>query len=220
MASLRRTPWDTKALGVPAYEITVPGEKQFSRAAFRRGHYTVKVDPLASKALLHRYGFYYCDTLLEPACSRSRLKVFSHPKVRVTHHASLAALRRIARGAFTHGRFHRDFAVPRAAAEKRYENWLEGLLRKKSVLCLYFANELAGFIACDGPKLALHALAPKYRGKGMAKYFWSAACLELFRRHPKLSSSVSAANVAALNLYASLGFRLGKATDVYHRSTP
>ncbi len=190
-----------------------------SHAAFHRGHYSVKIDPLASKALLHRYGFYYCDTLLEPRSRRGDLRAALHPKVRVTRAASWPKLRTISHGAFTHGRFHRDFAVPLAAAEKRYENWLQGLLRKKQVLCLYFGKDLAGFIACDGPKLALHALSRKYRGKGMAKYFWSAACLEQLKKYPALSSSVSASNVAALNLYSSLGFRLSKAVDVYHRST-
>jgi hypothetical protein len=34
---------------------------------------------------------------------------------------------------------------------------------------------------------------------------------------PRVSSSVSAANVAVLNLYASLGFSFGRPQDIYHR---
>jgi ribosomal protein S18 acetylase RimI-like enzyme len=63
-------------------------------------------------------------------------------------------------------------------------------------------------------------MADSFRGKGLAKYLWSTGCRELFKRgHKELSSSISAANLAVLNLYSSLGFRFRNAVDVYHRLT-
>ena len=56
------------------------------------------------------------------------------------------------------------------------------------------------------------------RGKNLAKYWWSAVCSERFGAgSTEVTSSVSAANVAAINLYASPGFRFRNLVDVYHR---
>ena len=58
----------------------------------------------------------------------------------------------------------------------------------------------------------------KYRGQGLAKFWWSLVCCRLFADgFDEVSSSVSAANLAVLNLYASLGFKFKEATDVYHK---
>ena len=38
--------------------------------------------------------------------------------------------------------------------------------------------------------------------------------------HEEVKSSISAANIAVLNLYASLGFSFSKPQDIYHRLVP
>jgi len=64
----------------------------------------------------------------------------------------------------------------------------------------------------------LHALGAKHRGRGLARHLWSAVCAELARQGAlELTSSISATNLAALNLYVSLGFRFRNPVDVYHR---
>ena len=69
-------------------------------------------------------------------------------------------------------------------------------------------------------KFLLHAVAEECRGRGIAKFLWSRACEELFAcGHEQLQSSVSAANLAVVNLYSSLGFRFREVSDVYHRFT-
>jgi RimJ/RimL family protein N-acetyltransferase len=80
-------------------------------------------------------------------------------------------------------------------------------------------GELAAFIALVGPRMVLHAVSSPRRGAGIAKYLWSAACRHFFDTLglDHLESSVSAANLAVVNLYASLGFRFREAVDVYHR---
>jgi hypothetical protein len=127
----------------------------------------------------------------------------------------------ICHGAFTHGRFHRDFNLPKAAADLRYDNWLKQLLDAQQVYGLYWQNELAGFIGHSGNNLVLHALAEKYRGKGWSKYWWSAVCGELLKTgHHEVRSSISASNLAVLNLYASLGFSFRNPQDIYHHIVP
>ena len=69
----RRTPWDSAVYGIDTFEIGRVTPEALAHAARTPGHYTVKVDPLASKKALHDAGFYYCDTLLEPHCTAADL---------------------------------------------------------------------------------------------------------------------------------------------------
>jgi ribosomal protein S18 acetylase RimI-like enzyme len=179
------------------------------------------VDPLADKRALHEHGFYYCDTLIEPFCAARDFKPRAHPAAGILRDTALAPLLAICRGAFRHDRFHRDFSVERARADLRYENWLKTLHGSGKVYGLTWENEVAGFIAHEGGKLVLHALGEQHRGRGLARYLWSAVCVDLARRgQEELTSSISATNLPALNLYASLGFRFRKAIDLYHRVIP
>lgn len=217
---IKPTPWDTAAFGMPTWELCDYSEAALQLAAQTAGHHTLKVDPLADKGLLHEYGFYYCDTLIEPHCNAARLRQLYHPAATITREVEVQQVLAICHGAFEHGRFHRDFNLPKAAADLRYDNWLRQLLEAGQVYGLYWQGELAGFIAYSGNNLLLHALAEKYRGKGLSKYWWSAVCTELLAAgQTDVKSSISAGNLAVLNLYASLGFIFNHSQDVYHRMT-
>lgn len=214
---IRRTPWDRAALACDTFELAAASREAMAQAR-APGHYTVKVDPLCDKRILHENGFYYCDTLLEPYCTRERLAGATHPDATLTRETPLPDVLRIGHGAFAHGRFHRDFHVDRAAADRRYDGWLRQLHGAGQVVGLLHRGALAGFIATEGGKLVLHAVAEPHRGRGLAKFWWTALCRELLAAgHGEVTSSISAANLAALNLYASLGFRLRNPVDVYHR---
>ncbi len=214
---IERTPWDCAALGCDAFELASASPEAMAQVK-APGHYTVRVDPLASKEILQRNGFYYCDTLAEPYCTPSRLNASTHPAAGFGLRSPLDPLLAICRDAFQHGRFHRDFNVERRLADLRYETWLRTLHAAGKVYGLTWEGETAGFIAHEGGKLVLHALGGKHRGRGIAKHLWSAVCADLVRNGAsELSSSISIANTAALNLYASLGFRFRNSVDVYHR---
>lgn len=217
---IKSTPWDAAAFGMPAWELLVYSEAALQQAKSTTGHHTIKVDPLADKRLLHEYGFYYCDTLLEPRCNAAHLLKQQHPDAKISRQVAWEELLPICHGAFAHGRFHRDFNLDKAQADLRYDNWLKELYEADAVHGLFWDNELAGFIAHNGNILVLHALSQEQRGKGRAKYWWSAVCSELLAAgHEEVKSSISAANLAVLNLYASLGFSFNHPQDVYHRMT-
>jgi GNAT superfamily N-acetyltransferase len=215
---IKATPWDTAAFGMPTWELTEYSEKALQQAAQRVGHYTLKVDPLADKRLLHEHGFYYCDTLVEPHCNAARLRAVHHPEANISKNVDVEQALAICHDAFAHGRFHRDFNLAKAAADLRYDNWLKQLLEVQQVYGLYWQGVLAGFIGHNGNNLVLHALAEIYRGKGLSKYWWSAVCGELLTLgHEEVTSSISATNLAVINLYASLGFSFSNPQDIYHR---
>jgi RimJ/RimL family protein N-acetyltransferase len=219
MSDWKRVPWDSKTFGFLAYEALEPSEKILKKASKIPGHWSVKVrQPGPVKALLAN-GFYYCGTLVTPYCDKTSLSPYFDPRVRLGPAPLLKSLA-AARNAFGHGRFHRDPEIPRALAEKRYANWLRDLHKKGRVTGLYYGGKFAGFIAAEKNRLVLHALARAFRGKGLAKYFWSAYCRALFDGGAReITSSVSASNSAALDLYASLGFRFKGVIDVYHKRT-
>jgi L-amino acid N-acyltransferase YncA len=210
-------PWDSAALGCEAWELASAAPDVLAQAR-APGHYTVRVNPVADKRALHEHGFYYCDTLIEPYCAAREFEPQPHPAAGVSRDAALEALLVICRGAFQQGRFHRDLNIERARADRRYETWLKTLHGAGKVYGLTWEGELAGFIAHEGGKLVLHALGAKHRSRGLARHLWSAVCADLARQEvSELTSSISATNLPALNLYASLGFRFRNAVDVYHR---
>ena len=217
---IKTTPWDTAAFGMPTWELLEYSMAALQQAAQTAGHHTLKVDSLVDKRLLHEYGFYYCDTLIEPYCDAARLRTAQHPDATIAKFLNGDQVLAICHGAFAHGRFHRDFNLSQAAADLRYDNWLKQLLEAQQVYGLYWQGVLAGFIGHSSNNLVLHALAEKYRGKGCSKYWWSAVCSELLASgYDDVKSSISAANLAVLNLYASLGFFFKNPQDVYHRMT-
>ncbi len=173
---IKLTPWDTAAFGLSVWELLEYSEASLQQATQTPGHHNIKVNPLADKQLLHEYGFYYCDTLIEPRCNAARLRTVLHPDATISKTVDADQTLAIGHGAFTHGRFHRDFNLPRAAADLRYHNWLKQLLEAQQVYGLYWQGDLAGFICYIGNNLVLHAVAEMYRGKGLSKYWWSAVC--------------------------------------------
>lgn len=219
-ADVVETPWDKRSLGVDTYEL-----KRVTAAALEfsdrcKGHFTVKVNPLSDTEGLGRHAFYYCDTLIEPFVSQEKFKPYSDPRVTVEA-IDFDSLKPLCRGVFDFGRFHRDPFVDNALADLRYENWLADLWQDGQVFGLFFQGELAAFFACRHGRILLHAVAEKYRGMGLGKGLWTAGCTYLFEQgYDELSSSVSAANLAIVNLYASIGFRFRHPVDVYHRYNP
>ncbi|MDP1996282.1 MAG: GNAT family N-acetyltransferase [Gallionella sp.] len=218
MSTIKDTPWDAAVFGMHTAEIVEYSEANLQQALQMPGHYTIKVNPLADKRLLHEHGFYYCDTLIEPYCTAQRLKLVEHLDATISMQADWAALLAICHGAFAHGRFHRDFNLDKACADLRYDNWLHQLYENDALYGLFWRGKLAGFIAHTDNNLVLHAVDDSHRGKGLAKYWWSAVSAEILAAgHAEVKSSISAANLATLNLYASLGFSFRHPLDVYHR---
>jgi hypothetical protein len=217
---IKSTPWDTASFGIPTWELLQYSEAALLQATQIAGHHTVKVDPLLNKRLLHQNGFYYCDTLIEPHCTVDRLRTAQNPGATISKKIDPEQVLTICHGAFTHGRFHRDFNLSKAAADLRYDNWLKQLLVANRVYGLYWHGQLAGFIGYHENNLILHALGDEYRGKGLSKFWWYAVCGELLASgHQEVKSSISTTNLAVLNLYSSLGFTFRNPQDIYHRTT-
>lgn len=217
------TPWDSRVFGFNTFEILYTSDEQLKNTLdklFRKesyGHYTIKINPLASKKILHEFGFYYCDTLIEPYCHPDKLVKHQKEGSHISESVDFQELRKIVYGSFIYDRFHRDFNIDSHLADMRYDLWLQDIWQKKQVFALMFLDHIAGFWAYSDQKILLHALSKEFRGKGLSKYFWSIACEKLFTKgYPEITSSISVANVPVLNLYSSLGFNFRNPVDIYH----
>ncbi|MFC7394939.1 GNAT family N-acetyltransferase [Scopulibacillus cellulosilyticus] len=218
MEDIIRTPWDQRAFGIDTYEIRRVSEDILSSLDQVNGHFTVKISPLESKALLHQYGFYYCDTLIEPYGSYNRFQFYSEPAISINEEIDLEEIIDMCFDTFHFDRFHRDFHIDSKKADGRYANWLRDIYKNGNVFALRYRQTTAGFFACHDERILLHALHKDFRGKGLAKYFWSAACQYLYSfGYKELVSSVSAANTAIVNVYHHLGFSFRNPVDIYHR---
>lgn len=216
--TIKYTPWDAKAFGIDTYELENDNEETLRMANRTAGHYTVKVDPLASKRRLHEYGFYYCDTLLKPYCRIEHFRPFADGRISLSEDVSLNELVDVSSGAYKHGRFHRDFMIPKENADRRYDRWLAQLYRDNKVWALLYDGDLAGFFAFSDNHILLQVLQDSYQGRGLSKYFWTTACERLFHKgFDELTTSISACNLAMVNLVTSLGFKFKDAVDVYHK---
>ncbi len=214
---IKETPWDSLVLGVNTYEIMKLSKNILEDALMFHGHFTIKVRPGIGTKLLYEYGFYYCDTLIQPYCTPDNFKYFSNKKAGISYDLRISDILSISREAF-YGRFHRDFNIERKVADARYDAWLTHLYKENNVFGLLFNGKLTGFFAFSENRILLHALSQRYRGKGLGKYLWSVACKELFsKRYKEITSSISASNMPILNLYASLGFKFRNPVDVYHK---
>lgn len=216
---LQPTPWDKRNFHVETYELTQMSEEALKQTNETEGHFTLKVDPFENTENLNKYGFYYVDTLTEPVCKRENLKVYEQEGITLTRDHQRDDIIQIAEEAFTNGRFHRDFNIPSFMADRRYMNWVNDLIEKDLILSLNYKDELAGFYAYEGEKVLLLGMHQKFRNKGLAKAFTSHGCLEQFKFQGTdvLRTSISPANVASLNLFITLGFRLKSTMDVYHK---
>lgn len=215
---LKETPWDRRNFNIDTYQLTAATEDALQETVDKPGHFTLKVNPLNSPEILVKYGFYYMDTLIEPVCKKEDLRVFVREGISIATNYEPNEIIQIANEAFMHGRFHRDFNIPNSQADKRYVNWVNDLMEANQVFALLYEGQTAGFFAFEDDKVLLMGMKASFRSKGLAKAFVSQACLEQLKFGlEQLTTSISAANVASLNLFYALGFKLKNTVDVYHK---
>ncbi|UOQ44022.1 GNAT family N-acetyltransferase [Halobacillus salinarum] len=215
---LKPTPWDKRTFHLPTFELTSDKEEALQQTIHKEGHFTLKTDPLTPKEPLRKYGFYYVDTLLEPRCRKEDFLITKRDGTAIAREGSPERAMQIAEQVFVHGRFHRDEQVPSELANLRYKRWLGDLIEQNQIYYLYAYDQSAGFVGYSENKILLLGLDPAFQGKGLAKPFLSLACAKLLESGvEELITSVSAINLASLNLFQTAGFHLVNSIDVYHK---
>jgi len=208
--------------GVAAWEPSAYSAAALAAAEAVPGPRRFRVDPGTDTRALRERGFHHVDTLLEAVATREQLRPLkpldghnmstAAKIVDIGRGFDLDAALALCRDAVADDRLRRD--LPDAAAGE-----LRRLAAAGQVYGLFAEGALAGFIGHAGNALTLQALAPAFRGRGLAKYWWRQVIVALFNDgHQSVVSAVSAGNPAALNLYATQGFSFRRPQDIYQRA--
>jgi RimJ/RimL family protein N-acetyltransferase len=234
-------PWDTEVFGFPVaqiytLEVTDPllcateayqgfqawlDTNQVRVASCRLPH-----DRLRESMFLEAQGFRFVEMVLHP-----RIEALGGLEIPVdcitivpAQEADLAALQGIAERAFSHERYHLDPRLESYLADLRYGRWVRNSLNhpRQRLLKVLDGERLVACFIVEARKKGevywhLTAVSPEYQGQGYGRRVWQA----MLRRHGEegfesVTTTISARNVAVLNLYARLSFRFLPPEMTFH----
>ena len=135
------------------------------------------------------------------------------------------AIEAIATQAFRYGRYHADPLFPRELADRRYGHWVRNaLMAQATVDRIYVMGEpgsVQGFYHVTVEEgisdLRLAAVAPALRGT-LLGFDLYVSVLHLLKGLGirRVVTSISAANTAVMNVYATLGFSFSTPEMIFH----
>ncbi len=233
-------PWDTEVFGFPVAQIDhvafEAGQStdgvltQFDAwcTANGVGLVSCRLDHtrLRESMILEDHGFRFVETVYEP-----RLEGFD--RVAAPRHAidvaeagpdDLPRIEAIAYDAFDTGRYLLDWRLPPDLSRRRYANWVATSVGVpgRAVLKAEVEGDLIGFFIAEHRAAGavywhLTAIAPGWQGKGLGLSLWRTMLL----RHQaegaaSVGTTISGHNLAAINLYARLGFTFAGAQMTFH----
>lgn len=240
---LRETPWDARALGRSTLDLVdcalaaetggaaADDDELFSRLdGFGAGLVTARIaaDRRVAAARFQAAGFRQVETVYRLAFAnlarftpKSRLRPLP---LRPARPADRPALIAQAADSFHYGRFAEDPAIAAEINKSRQIDWMEGLLAGRArVLVADFDGEPAAFMALttEGETAELVLAGTRPAAAALALPLWTAV-LTLLREEGirRVSTTISAANLGVVNLYASLGFRFEQALVGLHLHRP
>lgn len=183
-------------------------------------------DRLRESSFLEGRGFRFIEMVyrqrLEPLQSVSLVE----PAVTITQVEArdVDEIASMASTVFSTGRFQLDSELDRGLNAKRYEQWVRTSFvnPRHQVVKAEIGGAIVGFFIVeqgDAGNVYWHltAVAPAHQGRGIGRALWSA----MLSRHRqadilRVETTVSAHNIAVLNLYARLGFRVASAEMTFH----
>jgi ribosomal protein S18 acetylase RimI-like enzyme len=176
---------------------------------------------------LEAHGFRFVEMVYEPRLDAPLAVAAPLHDIQVTEatETDLPAIEAVARTAFTTGRYLLDHRLSPDLSHGRYASWVRSAFGSgdQTVLKAELDGELVGFFIVerrpdDRVYWHLTAVAPGWQGKGIGLSVWQT----MLRRHAGegaagVETTISGHNLAALNLYARLGFTFASAQLTFHR---
>jgi len=236
------TPWDTKALGISTFEITISETSaeqedetvahliEATTASEKTLFYCrISANSIANKRILTRAGFYNCETQLQ--IHRGGIKNFLAPKeigtkrlpITIATEQDYIDVGAEALRVFKYSRFHEDPFISPDVADNRMRTWCLDMHRQ-GISLLVSRNkfgQLDAFLFYKETKsqhieLILGGSVP---GKGMLTPLFWASFLEHFKENgvKSISTKISASNLVIANIYFLFGFSVTSAYFDYHK---
>jgi RimJ/RimL family protein N-acetyltransferase len=233
-------PSDTEILGAPVGQITEiactdqqSGAVDFGRFEHWRDELAVRLvscrlmhDRLNESMLLERGGFRFIEMVYRPLLTAVRQATFPQDDLEISPATDrdLSTIEEIAGSAFKTDRFHLDPCMDHDFADRRYRRWVRTSLQHPSqrLLKISEAGSIVAFFIVerfpDGRCYwHLTAIARAMQRKGLGKRIWRAMIMHHRSEGvERIETTISAHNVAALNLYAGLGYRFQPPAMTFH----
>jgi len=233
-------PWDSDAFGFPVAQISgldlLAGDDAIAAfATFEHWRDEADVaivyarlrhEQLRESMFLESRGFRFVEVVYRRSCENVQALDFADDGIalQAATESDLADIDRVARAAFTTGRYALDFRIDPRLNGERYVRWARGALAHPSqrLVKASAAGATVGFFVIEDtePRRCywhLTAVAPGHQGAGFGRRIWRAVLM--MHRHAgieRVDTTVSGHNLAVLNLYAGLGFRFTGCETTLH----
>lgn len=233
-------PWDIEVFGFPVVQIQELSISDWPSAAreyhdFRQWLDRNQVnivscrmphDRLRETMFLESKDFRFIEMVLHPKLSDIQSLHFEKDCLTVSPamKSDLPVMKNIAEHAFGHERYHIDPRLDRHLADLRYGRWVENSFDHPSqrLLKVMDRENIIGLFIVeprDNELIYWHltAIDPQWQGKGYGQRVWRS----MLRHHQKeghdaVMTTISARNIAVLNLHAKLGFRFLPPEMTFH----
>ena len=233
-------PWDREVFGFPVVQIqdleVIDSHGAMSDYAdFRAWLDLGQVRIVSSRLPHHRLresmfleanGFRFVETVLHPTLEN--LQSLNIPQdgllIALAQESDLPLLQDMAERAFHHERYHVDPRLNPRLGDLRYGRWVRNSLGRpdQRLLKITDGDRLVALFLVESrdDRTAywhLTAVSPRWQGSGYGYRVWQS----MLRYHQAegcegLMTTISARNVAVLNLYAKLGFRFRPPEMTFH----
>lgn len=233
-------PWDGDAFGFPVAQIQDIHIKGPGGAMQDYGTFQDWLDcqdvrivsarlphqRLSESIFLEANSFRFVETVLHPVMENIQGLDIPAEDLLITPatNEDLPLLQDIAENAFGHERYHVDPRLDPRLANIRYGRWVRNSLAdaRQRLLKVMNGDTLVALFIVEtrndrSAYWHLTAIAPCFQGQGYGSRVWRA----MLRHHQKegsksLKTTISARNLAVLNLYAKLGFRFLPPEMTFH----
>jgi RimJ/RimL family protein N-acetyltransferase len=224
-------PWDSEILGFPVGQIEsikVRGDERISwrAAALRKwlDQHGIQLAScrLGSKALkesmfLETNGFRFIEMVYSPTLSPLPDLEIADPNLEIATATvgDLGRIEAIAGSAFVTSRFFLDWRIRPDAGHNRYRQWVRNSFGDSQQVVLKATQHgliVGFFIVEERPNGTVYwhltAIDPASQGRGLGKCLWTEMIRWCRARGGlRIDTTISAHNVAVMNIYAALGFR-------------
>ncbi len=234
------TPWDQSIFKCPVGTISYlcvkhPGDAKRDFSIFENWRKTCDYgliscrlphNALQESKLLEANGFRFIEMVLHPQITKTQNQTIPDQGLIVSLAAieDLPRIRAIAEVAFKNERFHVDPLIDPALGNKRYGQWVSNVFNNPAQMLIKIedATDLIAFFIYEklpGGVVYWHltAVSPKLQGKGYGYKVWQ----QMIRYHylngaESISTTISARNIAVLNLYSKLCFQFPPPQMTFH----
>lgn len=233
-------PWDRDVFGFPVVQIqeleVIDSHRAMSdyadfRAWLDSGQVRIVSSRLPDHQLresmfLEANGFRFVEMVLHPTLENLQSRNIPQDDLLIApaQESDLPLLQEIAERAFRHERYHVDPRLDPRLADLRYGRWVANSLGhpQQRLLKITHGERLVALFLVESRDSRtaywhLTAVSPRFQGSGYGYRVWQS----MLRYHQAegcegLMTTISARNVAVLNLYAKLGFRFRPPEMTFH----